>query len=76
MSKKGDCYDNTMMESFFHTLKSECVYREYYKTRDLAKKSIFEYIEMFYNPKRKHTNNGLLSLVEFERQQKLKSQGV
>ncbi len=45
-------------------------------TRDAARRDVFEYIEMFYNPQRKHTNNGLLSPVEFERRQKTKLQGV
>ena len=49
MSRKGDCWDNAVAESFFHTLKTELVFHERYKTREQAKASIFEYIEVFYN---------------------------
>ncbi|MBZ0182687.1 MAG: IS3 family transposase, partial [Melioribacteraceae bacterium] len=49
MSRKGNCYDNAVTESFFHTLKIELVKREKYKTREEARISIFEYIEIFYN---------------------------
>lgn len=76
MSRRGNCYDNAVAESFFQLLKRERIRRRTYPTRDAARRDVFEYIEMFYNPKRKHTNNGLLSPVEFERQQKLKRQGV
>lgn len=55
MSSTGNCYDNAMMESFFHTLKTECVYLENYHTREEAKQNIFEYIEIFYNRKRRHS---------------------
>jgi transposase InsO family protein len=55
MSGSGNCYDNAIMESFFHTLKTEHIYFERYETRDDAKKSIFEYIEIFYNRVRKHS---------------------
>ena len=57
-------------------LKRERIRRRTYRTRDEARSDVFDYIEMFYNPKRKHANNGLLSPVDFERQQKLKRQGV
>jgi len=63
-------------ESFFQLLKRERIRRKTYPTCDEARSDIFEYIEMFYNPQRKHTNNGMLSPAEFERQQKMKSQGV
>ena len=76
MSRRGNCYDNAVAESFFQLLKRERIRRKTYATRDDARRDVFEYIEMFYNPQRKHTNNGLLSPVEFERQQKLKRQGV
>lgn len=66
MSGKGNCYDNAMMESFFHTLKTEHVYFERYKTRDEARQSIFEYIEVFYNRIRRHSALGYLSPLAFE----------
>lgn len=70
MSRKGNCWDNAVSESFFHTLKTECVNHENYATREAARKSIFDYIEVFYNRQRLHSNNGYLSPVEFERQHK------
>ncbi|WP_325148059.1 IS3 family transposase [Fangia hongkongensis] len=70
MSRKGDCWDNAVAESFFRTLKTECTYHENFKTREQAKKAIFEYIEVFYNRKRRHTHNDYLSPVEFERKSK------
>jgi len=76
MSRRGNCHDNAVAESFFQLLKRERIRRKTYTTRDAARLDVFEYIEMFYNPQRKHTNNGMLSPVEFERQQKLKLQGV
>ncbi len=66
MSNKGNCYDNAVAESFFHTLKTELVYFESYQTRDEARKSIFEYIEIFYNRQRRHSTLGYLSPVNFE----------
>ena len=66
MSGKGNCYDNAVMESFFKTLKSDLVYWEKYLTRDEAKKSIFEYIEVYYNQKRMHSSIGYMSPAEFE----------
>lgn len=67
MSGKGNCYDNAVAESFFGTLKKELIYFEDYKTRDEAKRSIFEYIEIFYNRKRRHSSLGYKSPVEFEK---------
>jgi putative transposase len=58
MSRKGDCWDNAAMESFFHTLKTECVYHERYQTREEAKISVFDFIEVFYNRQRKHSTLG------------------
>ena len=55
MSRKGCCYDNAAMESFFHTLKIELVYCEFYITRQQARQSIFEYIEIYYNRQRRHS---------------------
>ena len=66
MSSTGNCYDNSAMESFYHTLKTEHVYFECYKTRAEAKHSIFEYIEVFYNRKRRHSTLGYRSPVIFE----------
>ena len=55
MSRKGCCYDNAAMESFFHTLKVELVYREFYATRQQARQSLFEYIETYCNRQRRHS---------------------
>jgi transposase InsO family protein len=68
MSRKGNCWDNAVSESFFHSLKTECVNHEKYASRQEATKSIFEYIEVFYNRQRLHSTNGYLSPVEFEKQ--------
>ena len=68
MSRKGNCWDNAVAESFFHTLKVEFVYRNKFKTRDEAKRKIFEYVEMYYNRRRAHSTLGNLSPFEFERQ--------
>jgi len=66
MSRKGNCWDNAVAESFFHTLKTELVFHELYKTREQARASIFEYIEVFYNRKRRHSANNLMSPANFE----------
>ena len=77
MSRRGNCHDNAVAESFFQLLKRERIRRKTDPTREAARHDVFEDIEMFYNPKRKHTNNGLLSPVDFEeRQLKLKQAGV
>ena len=68
MSKKGDCWDNAVAESFFHTLKIELIYRMKFKTREEAKRKIFEYVEMYYNRKRAHSTLGYLSPFEYEKQ--------
>jgi len=68
MSDKGNCYDNAITETFFHTLKTELVYFENYQTREEARLSIFEYIEVFYNRKRRHSAIGYKNPVEFETQ--------
>jgi len=67
MSRKGDCWDNAPMESFFHTLKTELVNYSRFKTREEAKRAIYEYIEIFYNRKRLHSSLGYLSPEEFEK---------
>jgi len=69
MSRKGDCWDNAVSESFFHTLKVEFIYRQNFKTREEANMAIFEYIEVFYNRIRMHSANDYLSPVEFEKAQ-------
>lgn len=76
MSRRGNCHDNAAAESFFSLLKRERVRRKTYKTRDDARQDVFDYIEMFYNPQRKHARNGMLSPIKFEAQQKLNPQGV
>lgn len=68
MSRKGDCWDNAPMESFFATLKRELVHGRRFRTRDEARHAIFEYIEVFYNRERLHSSLGYLSPVEYERQ--------
>jgi len=67
MSSKGNCYDNAPTESFFSTLKRELVCRENFKTREEAKQKLFEYIEVFYNRKRRHSSLGYLSPLDFEK---------
>lgn len=69
MSRRGNCHDYAVAESFFNLLKRERIRRKTYRTREEARQDVFDYIEMFYNPKRKHVRNGMLSPVEFERQQ-------
>ncbi len=66
MSRKGNCYDNAVMESFFHTLKTELVTSKPFRTRDEARMRIFDYIEIFYNRQRSHSTIGYVSPVEFE----------
>ncbi len=70
MSRRGNCHDNAVAESFFNLLKRERIRRKVYKTRADVRQDVFDYIEMFYNPKRKHARNEMLSPNEFERQQK------
>jgi len=70
MSSTGNCYDNAITESFFHTLKTELIFWSSYKTREEAKKSIFNYIEIFYNIYRLHSALDYLSPVEFETKRK------
>ncbi len=66
MSRKGNCWDNAVAESFFGTLKNELVHHEKYKTREEARLSIFDYIETFYNTKRSHSHLNYVSPDEFE----------
>ncbi len=72
MSRRGNCYDNAVAESFFQLLKRERVRRRIYATRADARRDVFDYIEMFYNSTRKHGNNGMLSPKDYEEQQKVK----
>jgi len=74
--RRGNCHDNAVAENFFSLLKRERIRRRTYKTKEEARSDVFDYIEMYYNPNRKHANNRMLSPVEFEKQQKLKPQGV
>ena len=66
MSRAGNVWDNAAMESFFSSLKTERTARKLYRTRDEAKADVFDYIERFYNPKRRHSTIGYLSPMEFE----------
>lgn len=66
MSRKGDCWDNAVVESFFGTLKSELVHRRRFATRLAARTAVFEYIEVFYNRQRRHSYLGYLSPAEYE----------
>ena len=67
MSRRGNCHDNAAMESFFQLLKREPIKRKIYNTQNEARSDVFDYIEMFYNPKRRHSSNGDLSPIEFEK---------
>jgi putative transposase len=66
MSRKGNCWDNAVAESFFHTLKTELIYLEDYDTREAAQTAVFEYIEVFYNRQRCHSANGYLAPLLYE----------
>ena len=66
MSKKGDCWDNAVAESFFHSLKTELVHHEKFHTRKQANEMIFEYIEIFYNRQRLHSSNNYMSPSDYE----------
>jgi len=68
MSRSGNVWDNAAMESFFSSLKTERTARKMYRTRDEAKADVFDYIERFYNVKRRHSTIGYLSPMEYERQ--------
>ena len=66
MSRKGDCWDNAVSESFFHSLKTELIHHYQFNTREEARQVIFDYIEVFYNRQRLHSSIGYLSPVAFE----------
>ena len=68
MSRRGNCHDNAVAESFFVNLKKEKIRRQQYRTRDDARAAMFEYIELFYNPTRRHTHNGRVAPTVYEQQ--------
>lgn len=70
MSRRGNCWDNAAMESFFSTLKTERLGRRQYRTRNELRADVFDYIERFYNPKRRHSTIGYISPVQFENLQR------
>jgi len=71
MSRQGECHDNAVMESFFSRMKDERVSRRRYRSRDEARADIFDYIERFYNPRRRHSRLGGISPMEYEKRAKL-----
>jgi putative transposase len=71
MSRSGNVWDNAVMESFFSTLKTERTARKACLSRDQAHADVFDFIERFYNPKRRHSTIGYLSPIEFERRAKV-----
>ena len=75
MSRRGNCHDNAVAESFFQLLKRERIKRKIYSSRNAARTDIFDYIEMFYNNRRRHSSNEQLSPVEYEKrhQERLRS---
>jgi len=66
MSRKGNCWDNSVMESFFRSLKVECIYQQKFTEREQAKLAVFDYIEVFYNRQRKHSKLNYLSPMNYE----------
>src|SRR5438132_4636299 len=66
MSRKGNCWDNAVVESFFHTLKTELIYTEDFDTHEQTQMAVFEYIEVFYNRQRCHSANGYLAPLAYE----------
>lgn len=69
MSRKGNCWDNAVSASFFHTLKTELIHHQAFRNRDVARQAVFEYIEVFYNRERLHSANGYWSPEDYELQQ-------
>lgn len=67
MCRSGNCWDNSAMESFFSSLKTERVGRKVYRSRNEARADVFDYVERFYNPTRRHSTIGYKSLIDFER---------
>lgn len=76
MSRRGNCHDNAVAESFFSNLKKEKIRRRIYQNRAEAKQTVFHYIEMVYNPTRRHTKNGRMSPNNFEREYFKQVEGV
>ena len=76
MSRKGNCWDNAVAEAFFGSLKKELIKKQIYKSRDLAKAAIADYIETFYNRSRRHSHLGGVSPEQFEAAHKCPNQGV
>jgi len=70
MSRAGEVWDNSAMESFFSSMKTERIARKVYRTRDDVKADVFDYIERFYNPTRRHSTLGYVSPIEFETAQR------
>ena len=75
MSRRGNCHENAVAESFFNLLERQRIRRKTYKNRTEACHDVFDYIEVFHNSKRKHVRNGMLSPAEFERQKKMTTEG-
>ena len=76
MSRRGNCHDNAVAESFFQLLKRERIKRNIYSTREAARSDVFDYLKMFYNPRRRHNMSGDLSPIEYERRHSKSLTGV
>ena len=76
MSRRGNCHDNAVAESFFQLLKRERIKRKIYASREEARRDVFNYIELFYNPIRRHGNNGNVSPMNYEKSYHLNQQRV
>ncbi|NOJ54672.1 transposase [Myxococcus xanthus] len=76
MSRKGNCWDNAVVESFFSSLKMELVHTRRFLTREEARRALFDFIEVFYNRKRRHSSLGYISPVEYERTAELRRQAA
>lgn len=76
MSRRGNCHDNAVAESFFQLLKRERIKRRIYSSRDEARRDVFNYIELFYNPTRRHGSNGNVSPINYEKSYYLNQQTV
>ena len=76
MSRRGNCHDNAVAESFFQLLKRERIRRRIYTSRSDARADVFNYIEMFYNSQRRHSSAAGLSPVEFEKRHSQRLKGV
>lgn len=76
MSRRGNCHDNAVAESFFQLLKRERIRRRTYETRDVARQDIFDYIEFFYNTKRRHGFNNMRTPVQYEQQNPVRLESV